>query len=463
MRIASCAGSSILGYRCAIVSDLMESSVEVNMGTRLIAAMAALWLVAAPARAEVVQASSTTVVTAGQAFRAKPGVSEVDLKLAAPVYELVSVSASEIRTGWGEFQAVLSGWGALDAGPIRFWQNGAPAGSRATGDVDVGYLRGDLLGNKLTFRLGRQMIVEGGARMIHLDGAQLVLRLPLGFGLSGYGGAPVAPRFDARGTVFATGSSNADVAYGGRVSWRRGTLVEIGASVSMANAGSQVSRQEAGADLKLAPVHGLEILGSGFYSLYDSRLAMATGAVQYQLLRNLRLLADVQRLEPDLFLPRNSILAVFMSDGRTDGGGGVHWLPLRTLTVDAGYHYLGASDGSGSRVQAKGVFTGLAQTSLGADLQYLKIPDSGYTLVRLFGSREWGRVTGTLDLWMYRYEKKVNDQDQSLGATLTGGYQLAPAWKVLLAATAGADPFYKSRLDVMAKLVWNQLFVREVR
>jgi len=433
------------------------------MGTRLIAALAALWLVATPARGEVVQASSTTVVTAGQAFRAKPGVTEVELKLAAPVYELVSVSASEIQTGWGEFQAVLSAWGALDAGPIRFWQNGAPAGSRATGDVDVGYLRGDLLGRHLTFRLGRQMIVEGSARMIHLDGAQLVLRLPLGFGLSAYGGSPVAPRFDARGTAFATGSSNADLAYGGRVSWSRGSLVTIGASVSMAKAGSQVSREEAGADLKLAPLHGLEILGSGFYSLYDGRLAQATGAVQYQVVRSLALLADVQRVEPDLLLPRNSILAVFIADNRTDAGGGVHWTPLRTLTVDADYHFLGATDGNGNRVRAKGVFTGLARASLGADLQLLKIPDNGYVLGRLFGSREWGRISGTLDLWLYRYDKKVNDQDQSLGATLTGGYQLAPAWKVLLAATAGSDPFYKSRVDVMAKLAWTQLFVREVR
>jgi hypothetical protein len=432
------------------------------MRTRLTMALAALGLAASPARGEVVQASSTTVVTAGQSFRPKAGAAEYELKLAAPVYELVSVTASEMRTGWGEFQAVLSAWGALDAGPIRFWQDGAPAGSRATGDVDVGYLRGDLLGH-LTFRLGRQMIVEGNARMIHLDGAQLVLRLPYGFGLSGYGGAPVAPRFDARGTPFATGSVTADKAYGGRISWGRAGLLELGASVSMADAGSQVSRREAGLDLRLTPLRALELVGSGFYSLYDGRLAQASAAARVQAARNLQLVADYQRVEPDLMLPRNSILAVFVGDSRDEPGGGLHWTPVRTLTLDADYHFLKASDGNGNRVRAKGMFRGWSPASIGAEVQVLKIPDSGYVLGRLFGSREWGRLGATLDLWLYRYDKQVNGQDQSLGGTLTGAWQLAPAWKVLLAATAGSDPFFKSRLDVMAKLQWTQLFVREVR
>lgn len=433
------------------------------MRTRLTVALAALGLVASPAWGDVLQASSTTIVTAGQSFRPQAGSTDYELNLAAPVYELVSVSASEMRNSWGEFEAVVSAWGAVDAGPIRFWQNGAPAGSRGSGDVDVGYLRGDLLGRRLTIRLGRQLIVEGSARMIQLDGGQLVLRLPRGFGVSGYAGSPVVPRFDVRGTQFSTGNTTADLAYGGRVSWGYAGRVELGASVAMAQSGSQVVRREAGADLRLTPLHGLEIVGSGFYSLYDARLAQALVSAQYQLLRTLQVIADYQHLEPDLLLPRNSILAVFVSDGRDEPGAGFHWAPLRTVTVDADYHYLKVSDGDGGRARVKGTWSGWRQATLGADLQYLRIVDSGYTLARLFGSRNWGRLGGTLDLWWYRYEKQVNGQDQSLGATLTGGYALAPAWKVLLAATAGSDPFYRSRLDVMAKLQWTQLFVREVR
>jgi hypothetical protein len=58
---------------------------------------------------------------------------------------------------------------------------------------------------------------------------------------------------------------------------------------------------------------------------------------------------------------------------------------------------------------------------------------------------------------------QVNGQDQSIGGTATGGWQVARAWRVLVAATAGSDPFFKSRLEVMAKLAWTQTYLREVR
>lgn len=420
-------------------------------------AVAAASLLAAPARGDVVQASSTTVVTGGELWRAG------DSKVAVPVYEILSVSASEMRTSMGEFEAVLAAWGAVDAGPIRFWQNGAPAGSRASGDVDVGYLKGDLLGRRLTLRLGRQVVIEGSSRMLHLDGGQVALRLPAGFGLSGYVGAPVYPRFDARGTELATGNTSGDLAYGGRVSWQRAGLLTLGASVSMADAGGEATRREVGADFRLTPVHRLELAGSGFYATDEKRIGQADVSARILLARTVTLVVDYGHVEPDLFLARNSILSVFAADKRNEAGGGFHWTPRRTVVVDADYHFLGAEDGNGGRGRLRASFRPWDLGVVGADLQLLEIPDNGYWQVRLFGSRQWGRASGTLDLWIYRYDQQVNGQDQSIGGTATGGWQIAPAWKVLVAATAGSDPFFKSRLDLMAKLAWTQTYVREVR
>jgi hypothetical protein len=415
----------------------------------------------------VVQASSTTVVTSGQQWQAG------DAKQALPVYELVSVSASQMRTGWGEFEAVLSAWGAVDSGPIRFWQNGAPNGSRASGDVDVGYLKGEVLGRHLTFRLGRQVVIEGTARMLHLDGAQLVLRLPGGFGLSGYAGAPVYPRFDARGTELATGNTSGDVAYGGRVSWNSAGLLALGVSAAMADSGSEATRREVGADFRLNPLSALEIAGSGFYATDEKRVGQADVAANIRASRSLHLVVDYQHVEPDLFLARNSILAVFAAEKRNEGGAGVRWTPLRAVVLDADYHFLKAPDGNGGRGRLKGTVHPSDMGLVGAEVQLFKVPDNGYWQVRAFCSREWGRYSGTLDLWYYKYDKQVNGVvqgdsvvngvDHSVGGTATGGWQFAPQWKVLLAATAGSDPFFKSRLDLMAKLAWTQTYVREVR
>jgi hypothetical protein len=427
------------------------------MRRRLLPAAAAAWLLSSPAAADVVTASSTTVVTAGQPNR------DGALTTALPVYELLSISASEMRTSWGEFEAALSAWGAVDAADIRFWQNGAPAGSRASADVDVAYLRGDLLARRLTIRVGRQVVVEGNARMVHLDGGQAAVRLPGGFGLSAYGGAPVAPRFDARGTAFTTGNTVATVAYGGRVSWARAGLLELGVSASMASADGDLTRQDVGADLRITPHHLFEITSAGFYNLPEKRVGQADVALGVEAHRTLRLVVDYRHVEPDLFLPRNSILSVFAADKRNDLGGGLRWTPTRTLAIDADYHILRAEDGDGNRARVKGTYRPYGRWVVGADLQLLQVPDNGYWLARVFASREFGRFAGALDGWFYRYDKQVNGQDQSAGGALTGSYQLAPSWRFALAGTVGSDPFYKSRLDVMAKLVWNQLYTREVR
>jgi hypothetical protein len=143
------------------------------------------------------------------------------------------------------------------------------------------------------------------------------------------------------------------------------------------------------------------------------------------------------------------------------------------VVVDADYHFLKAEDGNGGRGRLKATFRPGDRGTVGADLQVLKVPDNGYWQARVFCTREWGRASGTLDVWYYKYDKQVNGVvqgnsivdgvDHSVGGTATGGWQIAPAWRVLLAATAGSDPFFKSRLDVMAKLAWTQNYVREVR
>jgi hypothetical protein len=435
----------------------MVRGFEVNMRIRLPLALAAAGLLASPARGEVVQASSTTVTTPAQLYRAG------ELRAATPVFELISVSASDMKTSVAEFEAVLSAWGSVDAGTIRFWQNGGSASSRAIGDVDIGYLKANLANQRVSVRLGRQVVVEGTSRMLHLDGAQLVAILPSGFGVSAWGGAPVAPRFDARGGDYATNATRASVAYGGRASWAYGALVDVGISAALADDGGEVSRRDLGADLRVVPLHGYELRASGFYALGEQRLGQGEVAVSGQVRRDLNVYLDYQRIAPDLFLPRNSILAVFVADKRDDAGGGLIWTPARAVSVDADYHLLKASDGNGYRARLKGTGSPWGQGRAGAELQLLEIPGNGYLLARIFGARAWGDLSGTLDVYLYRYDKKVNGQEQSMGAAATGGWQLAPAWKVLLAVSGGADPYYQSRFDVMAKLQWTQPFTREVR
>src|SRR6266540_5156271 len=143
--------------------------------SRLRLLVIATTLMAGAARADTVQASSTTMLIGRQDFR------DGALQSAVPLYELVNVGESDMKTSFADsLELGLSSWGALDLADKRFWQNGAPVGSRATGDVNVAYAKADFLGKHLTLTIGRETVADGVARMVQLDGAELRLKLQIG-------------------------------------------------------------------------------------------------------------------------------------------------------------------------------------------------------------------------------------------------------------------------------------------
>src|SRR3954471_22329155 len=85
------------------------------------------------AQAEVVDATATTLISGRQDVR--DGV----VHTALPVYELVSVRATEIRLpGFDDTALVLSGWGALAMANTL-------EDKRGIGDLDLAFAEGKLL------------------------------------------------------------------------------------------------------------------------------------------------------------------------------------------------------------------------------------------------------------------------------------------------------------------------------
>lgn len=415
---------------------------------------------AVPAHADVVRANATTLFYTRQDWYAG------QLDRASPIFEIVSVTASEVTSPFADdVEIAVSTWGAVDLSDIRRWQNGGTASRRASGDVDTAYIKGELLGRRLVLRVGRQMIADGIARMVQLDGGQLRLRLPGGFGVSGYAGSPVSPRFTSRGSEATTGNTRGEFATGGRVSWFWPGWVEVGASAALARDHGDVSRQDIGADLRATLPGHVELLGSSFYSTYAERWGEIAASASWRPTRAVQLLANYRHVEPDLFLPRTSILSVFAEDERDDVGGAIRWEPVRGITVDAGYSRLFESDGDADRVGVKATWRPRAAWDLGVEAVVLDHPDDqGYWLGRAFAAWRRSLVELTGDVQSVWLNRSVNGEDLSLTATATAGYRFAKGWKVLVAATTGTDPFLERHVDFLAKLVYDQIYVtREVR
>lgn len=429
--------------------------------TRLRLALLALAALAAvPARADVVRANATTLFYTQRDWYAG------QLDRVSPIFELVTVTASEVTTPYADdVEIAIATWGAVDLADVRRWQNGGTAARRSSGDVDTAYVKGELLGRRLVLRVGRQVVADGVARMLQLDGGQLRLRLPGGLGLSAYAGSPVSPRFGSRGGELVTGNTRGEFATGGRVSWAYPGWLEVGASAALARDHGDVSRQDVGGDLRATLPHHVEVVGSTFYSTYEKRFGEVDASASWRPTRKVQLVAEYRHVEPDLFLPRTSILSVFSNDERNDVGGAIRVEPVHGVVVDAEYTELFESDSNGHRARLKGTWRPRTALDLGAEASVLDHKDNaGYWLARAFAAWRRSLVELTGDVQSIWLERSVNGETLSLTATGTAGYRFAPGWKVLVAATGGSDPFLVRHVDFLAKLVYDQTYVtREVR
>jgi hypothetical protein len=440
---------------------------------RILLALASA-LAATSATADTIEATSTTYVSSGKQTRGGlPGQSP-DLVDVLPVVEVLTLSARGIRNPVFEnLEIVVSTWGSVDLQDKR-WDAGT--NGDLTGDVMTGYLRGQLLSRRLTLRLGRQLVSLGAGRVASIDGGDVALKVPGGFGLDVYAGAPVAQRFSSRDALRSWNPLGGDLAYGGRFSWGlslsnaflRG--FELGLSAALVTDESEWVRRDAGADARLRLFKSLALNGHALYSLVgeEPELADASALATWQASRHLFVTADYRYSAPHLMLPQTSILTVFANSTRNDVGGGLRYELTRSLEAGVDYHALLEPDGEegtelGHEVAVRGDYAS-GPIHAGAELTWLSAIENGYLGARFFVRREIGRFFATGDLLAYVFDEPVNEQDYSASFGATCGYKFGKAWTAGVSARAAVTPFMEQQVDVMAKLAYNQTYrVREVR
>jgi hypothetical protein len=436
---------------------------------------AALALVAGSvARADTVEVSSTTLVTAGQQTRDGLAGGKPELVTVVPAYELLTIEARNVTNPLADdLRIVFSGWGAYDFADRR-WDNGT--GSDLTGDITVGYVQGQLAQRHLQLRVGREMVMTGVGRMIQIDGGEAIAILPGGFRISGYAGSPVSQRFSTRSGILSWNPVGGDLAYGGRLGWSLalpglpGRGLDVGASANVVEDSGDPVRQEVGADFRLQTVGDLTFTGFGAYSLYDERFSEGNVGATWSPVRKLHVTADWRFVAPDLLLARNSILSVFAATTRKSYGGGATYELRHGLTAGADYHLVlepgSAPDETfyGTDAAAHVDFE-RGKTLVGAEASYLDALENGYVGGRVYGRQGFGRFFGAADVLATFFKHDVNAQSYALTGTLTAGVELARGFSAVISGRAGVTPFLEQTFDIMAKLVYNQTYrsSREVR
>lgn len=445
--------------------------------TSLLAAVVAL-LATSAARADTVEASSSTILLLGQEPRFRGG-SKPELVTVAPVFEILTVSARDISNGFSDdLQVVLSTWGSVDLAERR-WDAGTSSG-KLTGDVTTGYVQAKFLDRHLTLRAGRSMVPTGVARMIQLDGGNVVAVIPISkvqLTVSGYGGVPTSQRFQTREGLKSWNPVGGDIAYGGRfavalpIAGLAGRGLELGSSANFVEDGDETIRREVGGDLRFQPFRrsNFTVTAFGTYNLDEERLGEVSGALSVSASPKLHLTADARHVEPGLLLARNSILAVFTDAVWTEVGGGVTYDLGRGLHLGADAHVRfepGSYDVDGTTgydARARMSWESGRATG-GVELFSLDAYANGYYGARVWARRELGKAFLTGDVLGTFFQEEVNGYDQAVTGTVTAGYRLPLGFTAIVSGSAGMTPYLEQNYDLMVKLAYNQTYrTAEVR
>jgi hypothetical protein len=375
-----------------------------------------------------------------------------------PGYEFVTMRANQIQTAQGELSIVVSGWGSFDLEGHRTYLGEG-------GDLNLAYVSGSMFKNKLTFRVGRQMIVDGTARMQQVDGANIRYVFGAGVGVEAWAGATVVPRLQ---------TALGDFAYGGRVFWRPNFETELGASYTQVNGvpeggvptiAGMIARQEVGVDGRIHVLKTLTLTGAAVYDPTEQRFAQIHADVSWQIVRGLAVTARWERTAPDLFVPQNTIWSVFTDNEQRDQvGGAVSWSPGQHVSLYGEYFQIFSLDGNGYQTSGRITWSPRFFT-LGAEVRALRYQDplsfleNGNITPRLYVLwRPGSTLTLSADVQESELLQPVNGQTHSWNAGGSIGWAFVPGWRLVLGLLGGVTPFLTQDVQLMGKIEWNPSF-----
>jgi hypothetical protein len=386
---------------------------------------------ASSASATDVEASVTGLM------QARPTVVSGEQQTFLPFVAVLGLRVTEQRAWiFDELRAEFGAWGRLSVLDL----------GNSAADVDVASISVRLLDRRLGLNLGRQFVSGGAARALQLDGASAEVLLPAGFGLSGFMGVPVIPRFAlARG----------DAVGGARAFWRHGWETEIGASYFELRDGGLVGRRDLGLDFRTLLFTRLAVSGLGVFSLLETRFAELGLTAKLALGDTVDLTGAFRRSSPDLFLPRSSIFSTFAETNRTEGSLAVDWTPVRAWSFGVDGRVIGFDDGLGYEVQGQVGFRPGRGTRSSLQVIRLADPTNAYTRARIAVRQTVGNVTLSADVDGALFDNPINGRTTALQGQLTAKLALPANFDVLVSGLAATDPLFVQRFELLARVVYT--------
>ena len=366
----------------------------------------------------------------------------------------------------GNLSAHFYGWGRVDLADKSYNSN------TADGNLTYGYLRYRFKQANADIRVGRFFVHEGIANE-HVDGASVHTDLPLGFGLTVFGGANVHTK-DLYGEK---SDGKGDGIVGGRASYRYKGMLELGVSGVYESTAptllthSNGNHRLVGGDVWFSPHRMVEIMGHSSYNPETERVAehrylfnlkpvkglVLTGefnehndrsnlfawsmfsaaalnpadksrnigaSASYEITKNLEIMADYKHYTREI--------------GNADRYGGIAKLSFlnNALRGGFGYHYLRASDGfaiSGT-------------------------PSASYHELRGYVMHDAKSYFAALDVLGYIFKEKILGEGSAWEVMGSLGYRITPALALSGDVSYGRNPEFTEDFKGLVRLTYNMTF-----
>jgi hypothetical protein len=389
------------------------------------------------------------------------GISQRDVSGASkenllPATQFLGISADKLADG--NLSLHLYGWGRADLVDTSY-NNDKTAGS-----LSHAYLQYRFKEANASIRAGRLFVREGIVNE-QVDGISARTDLPMGFGLSAFGGATTHSANNVKGKTL----------FGGRANYRYLGLVEVGLSgVFESDAPTLInSYRRVGGDIWLSPVTAVDFMGHSSYNPETQKFAEHAYLVNFKPVRQLVLTGEFNKYEEDrtvyFFNTLSPLAAALRPEVKsTSTGVRASYEINKSLELSGDYKHYSREVGSANRFggEARVNFkdntirggVGYHYLNAGADFAITPYTSASYHELRCYAMQDSKTYFGAIDLLGSFFKEKINNEKRAWEANASLGYHLTPVLAVSGDISYGRNPQFTEEAKALLRLTYNTTY-----